>query len=211
VKEQKAPDWIEIALEEFKARRETVLALLNTTQTTLAFGATTVGILIAGSLNVWEDRLVASVAFLVAIPLVCVVVLANWAGLVLGMMALSVYLVDLEKTLRGAYRDVPDTVFVWQAPWTAGFVLRPPRMKWWIPDFRWLAGIGPAIFVLLAGGSIILGAYRGYDGNEVLITVVAVTEGFVLVVVSFLVVRGLATASKHFRAKSEAPEAGGEG
>ena len=194
MEEQKAPEWMEVALEDFKARRATVLALLNTTQTTLAFGATTVGILIAGALNVWEERLVASLAFLVAIPLVCLIVFANWAGLVLGLMALSAYLVDLEKTLRSTYQDVPDTVLAWQAPWTAGFVLRPPERKWWLPDVRWLAGAGPAIFVLLAAGSIILGAYRGFKGHEALVIAVAVLEGFVLIVVSLLVTRGLADA-----------------
>jgi MFS family permease len=200
--EQKPSDWRELALEDFKARRASVIALLQATQTALTFGATTVGILIAGSLNVWEERLLASLAFLVAIPLVCVIVLVNWAGLVIALMQLGAYNARLERTLRESYENVPDSVMSWEAHWAARFLVKRPNKKWWIPDIRWAAGAAPVIFVLLAAGSIVLGAYRGFAGNEVAILVIAVLEGLVLVLVSILLARELTTGHERFRPPS---------
>ena len=62
-------DWIEAALAEYGAHREEVLAEASGQQHTLALGATVVGILVAGAFNVWDDQLLATVAFLGAVPL----------------------------------------------------------------------------------------------------------------------------------------------
>jgi hypothetical protein len=199
LEEQKPPDWMQLALEDFKARRASVVALLQAAQTALTFGATTVGILIAGSLNVWDERLLASLAFLVAIPLVCIIILINWAGLVIALMQLGAYNTSLERTLREAYENVPESVMTWEAHWAERFLTRRPHKKWWIPDIRWAAGAGPVTFVLLAAGSIVLGAYRGFAGHEVAILVIAVLEGFVLALVSILLARELTTGHERFR------------
>src|SRR4051794_6662352 len=73
----KLPPWVDGALEEYRAHRAGFLAAQEGAQRTLAFGATTVGILVAGAFNVWRasDPLPATLLFLVVIPLVSTLVI----------------------------------------------------------------------------------------------------------------------------------------
>jgi hypothetical protein len=64
------PAWVDAALAEYEAHRAEVVAEAEARQHTLAFGATAVGIVAAGGFNVWDEKLVATVAFLAAVPLI---------------------------------------------------------------------------------------------------------------------------------------------
>jgi MFS family permease len=195
VEVEEAAGWIDVALADYDARRASLLSYLQAAQNTLALGATAVGILIAGALNVWNERLLASITFLVAIPLVCVLVIVQWSGQLILVVQIGVYLENLEKALREARNKAPHPVMTWQK------TLREWRVgeKWWIPDFRWHASAAIVIFLLLAVGSIGLGAYRGFSGHEAGVITLVVIEGILLVIVVVCVVWELATGPKRFR------------
>jgi hypothetical protein len=74
--------WVGAALEEYKVHRTGFQETLATAQRTLAFGATAVGILVAGAFNVWdtEDRLPPTLLFMVVVPLVSILVVVQWVG-----------------------------------------------------------------------------------------------------------------------------------
>lgn len=171
------PDWRTAVLAEYQAHRAEVLAEGQGQQQTLAFGATAVGILAAGGFNVWDDRLLAAAVFLGAIPLLCVLILVQWSGRTAGLMRIGVYLERLEKALRSGYPSAPRSVLCWEETLSN---LRPTQ--WWRPHHGWNDIGAFSVFVLLAAGSIALGAYRGYEGNELLVSLLAGLEGAVLLI-----------------------------
>jgi hypothetical protein len=187
------PEWVEAALAEYSAHRAEVLAGLQAQQHTLTFGVTAVGILVAGAFNVWDERLMASIAFLAAIPLLSIVVLIQWTGQVLGTMRVGFYLEGLERALRNEL-DPPKPVLMWEQ----GIVKRQPR-RWWKPHHSWHESGTVAVFVLLSAGSIALGAYRGYDGYESEIVTIAAIAGVLLALVAVLLGWELGVGRKRVR------------
>ena len=115
--------WVSAALEEYKVHRAAYLEGLASAQRTLALGITAVGILVAGAFNVWDssDPLPATLLFLVAIPLVCALVVLQWAGQMLFLVLRHRYLLALESTLRNAYPSGPTTLFTWEDLWAEYF------------------------------------------------------------------------------------------
>jgi hypothetical protein len=169
------PDWRNVVLAEYQAHRAEVLAEGQGQQQTLTFGVTAVGILAAGGFNVWDDRLPAVGVFLGAIPFLCILILVQWSGRTAGLMRIGAYLERLEKALRRGYPNAPASVLSWEETLAK---LRPKR--WWKPHHGWSDFGAFSIFVLLAAGSIALGTYRGYAGNESLVIVLVALEGAVL-------------------------------
>jgi hypothetical protein len=49
-------DWLDVVLTEYTALRSEVLRAMETQQTSLSFGAATIGILAAGGFNAWEHE-----------------------------------------------------------------------------------------------------------------------------------------------------------
>jgi hypothetical protein len=192
-----APRWMDVALADFNARRTSMVAMIQAAHNTLVFGATAVGILIAGTFNVWDERLLASIAFLVAIPLVCIFVAVQWAGQLILVLQLGIYLEGLEKVLREARDDVPELVMTWQEK----FIGERPHKKWWMPDLRWHSSTAVVIFLLLAAVSIGLGGYRAFSGYEITVVTIVVVEGILLVLVAALLTWELATGYRRFKAR----------
>jgi hypothetical protein len=126
--ERRPEDWVTGALAEYEAHRAEVLSEATAQQQTLALGATAVGILVAGGFNVWDDQLVASVAFLAAVPLLSLLILVQWTGRALGLMRVGVYLEGLEDALRTAYSSAPSSVLVWEKT-----LAKARRSNWWTP------------------------------------------------------------------------------
>ena len=166
-----SPDWTGAALAEYDAHRAEVLAEAQGQHQTLALGGTAVGILVAGAFNVWDDALLATIAFLGAIPLLCMLVLIQVAGRAYGMMLVGVYLEGLERALRGAYALAPGPVLSWEETLV---VMRTKH--WWSLRYGWsdLGAVG--VFAVFAAGSIALGAYRGYAGHERLVVVLTAIQ-----------------------------------
>lgn len=163
-------------------------------QQTLALGATAVGILAAGGFNVWDDRLLATIAFLGAVPLLSVLVLIQWAGRAYAMMRVGAYLELLEAALRNAYPSAPAPILTWEKT-IAG--ARPEQ--WWKPHAGWNDFGAVAVFALLAGGSIGLGAYRAWDDYETLTTIVAAIQAGILLVFTGTLAVNVATVRQRAR------------
>jgi hypothetical protein len=193
-------EWIDAALVEYEAHRAEVLAEAQGQQQTLALGATAVGILFAGAFNVWDDRVLAVAAFLGAIPLLCILVLIQWAGRASGIMLVGVYLEGLECALREAYASPPAPVLTWERSLVN---MRPSR---WRPRYAWHEFGAVAVFAMLAAGSIALGAYRGYEQYTTL--VVALVTLQVVIVSFFTAVLAWSLATVRKRARREFPRAG---
>jgi hypothetical protein len=186
--------WITAALAEYEAHRAEVLAEAQGQQQTLALGATAVGILIAGAFNVWDDRLLAASAFFGAIPLLCVLVLMQWTGRAFGMMRVGAYLEGLENALRTAYPAAPPPVLTWES-----MLLTTRPSKKWRPHYGWNDFGAGAVFVLLAAGSIALGAYRGYAEHEELVAALAGVEALLLGLFAATLARSLAIVREEAR------------
>jgi hypothetical protein len=191
--DQREPRWVEAALKEYEAHRAEILNEAAAQQQILALGATAIGIVVAGGFNVWDNKLIATVAFLAAVPLLSVLVLVQWAGRAYAMMRVGVYLERLETAARNTLA-APDPVLTWEATLAK---LRPDRP--WHVQSGWNDFGAVGVFALLAGGSIALGAYRGWAGHEVLVGILTVTLGFVIAASVVAVTRGVADARAEAR------------
>jgi hypothetical protein len=183
--EEGKPDWVDAVLAEYEAHRSEVISESETQQQTLAWGATAVGLVVAGAFNVWGNRLLVSIAFMGVVPLLCLFVLVQWVGRAAGLLRVGVYLQQLEEALRSAYPAAPANVLVWEKTREES----SRQGKWWQANYEWQAYGAIAIFAALAYGSIALGAYRGYKGHGTLV--------LVLVLVEILLLSGLAARFIH--------------
>lgn len=197
--DQRANDWVPAVLAEYEAHRSEVLSEAEAQQQILALGATAVGLVVAGAFNVWDNQLLASVAFLGVVPLLCLFVLVQWVGRAAGLMTVGLYLQQLEEALRSAYPSAPPTVFGWEK--TRAETTR--RGHWWTANYEWHDVGAIAIFALLAYGSIALGAYRAYDRHEALATVLLVTEILVLTAIAVRFLREITTVRERVRRSLE--------
>ena len=128
---------------------------------TLALGVTAIGILSAGAFNVWaDDRFVASVVFLGAVPLLTSMILVVWVSQVVGMLNVGRYLLRLETSIAAALDHPPTGLMTWEADASRERVLsRKPTYAW-----HYVAVL--ILFAILMAASIVLGAYRAWDEHE---------------------------------------------
>jgi hypothetical protein len=159
-------------LAEYEAHRTEVVSEAEAQQQTLGLGATSVGLVVAGAFNVWDNGVLVSVAFLGVVPLLCLFVLVQWVGRAAGLMRVGVYLEQLEDALRYAYPLAPPNVFVWEK----ALAQTTRHGRWWKTSYEWHDFGAIAIFALLAYGSVGLGAYRVYAGHEATVIVLVVAE-----------------------------------
>jgi hypothetical protein len=188
VDKPREPDWVHAVLAEYEAHRAEVLAEAAAQQQTLALGATGVGIVIAGAFNVWDDRLLAAIAFLGVVPLLSLVILVQWSGRASGLMRVGVYLEALEDAVRSAYPSLPSSAFSWERTRARG-----RSDKWWQPQYEWTDYGAIGTFVLLSFGSIGLGAYRAYAGNAGAVIPIVVCEGVAIATLSAALLYDMAT------------------
>jgi hypothetical protein len=142
--ENDKPDWVGAVLAEYEAHRSEVVSEAETQQQTLALGATAVGLVVAGAFNVWNNKLLGSVAFLGLVPLLCLFVLIQWVGRAAGLMRVGLYLEQLEAALRAAYSSAPPKAFTWET--TLASTTR--RGRWWKASYEWHDFGAIAIFAL---------------------------------------------------------------
>jgi hypothetical protein len=185
---------VDAVLVEYEAHRAEVLAEAAAQQQTLALGATAVGVVIAGAFNVWDDRLLVAIAFLGVVPLLSLVVLIQWAGRASGLMRVGVYLEKLEDTVREAHPVLPSWVFSWEKTRAR---TRPD--KWWHPQYEWTDYGAIGVFVLLAFGSVGLGAYRAYAGYAAAVVPIVAVEWVVLAGFSAALLYDVATVRSRVR------------
>lgn len=184
--------WIDAGLREYEAHRAEVLAEASAQQQILALGATAVGVVVAGAFNVWDDHLLATIAFLGVVPLLTVFVLVQWAGRAAAMMRVGRYLEALETALC-AELGSPFPLLRWEATLAR---LRPasffrPRAGW--NDFG-----AVAVFALIGAGSLALGAYRGWSDATLVVFLATLVQSAVLIGTVLMVAVGV------YGARSEA-------
>jgi hypothetical protein len=193
--EQGKPAWLELALAEYSALREEILTTMQTQQGTLRFGTATLSILVVGALNVWDEELVASLAFLFAIPFLVNLVITIWMGEVTRMMRAGDHLAEVESRFQVVYPEMPSPIMRWEGG------LRDPRSPTTRHkrhyEWNYLAII--LIFWTMSLASMAVGVYRGVTGD------VSIGPGWVWaaagavflasVVGLFLILRQLATAT----------------
>lgn len=187
------PPWADVAIAEYEAHRAEVVSEAQAQQHILALGATAVGVVIAGAFNVWDDQLLATLAFLLVVPLLSALVLIQWAGRATAMMRVGVYLERLEGTLA-RHTTAPTPVLTWEATLAR---MRPEHL--WKPQAGWNDFGAVGIFALLSAGSIGLGAYKGWSGHEVEVGIVAAIQGLLLTGFIYLLGQGVATARQEAR------------
>ena len=195
--EATSPGWVDAVLDEYQAHRSEVLSNAGAQQQALALGATAIGIVFAGAFNVWGNRAVTSVAFLGVVPLLCLFVLVQWVGQTAGLMRVGLYLQELEDALRSAFPSAPPTVFAWER--TLAKTRGRPRALGVEANYEWHEYGALAIFVLLAYGSIALGAYRLYARDETAAIVLLVAEIIILTAIAGLLLREVGRARVRVR------------
>lgn len=120
-----------------------------------------------------------------------VLILIQWAGRVVAMMRVGVYLERLENALRNAYRSAPPPVLSWEQALT-----QARTRRWWLPHSGWHDFGAIAVFTSLAGGSIGLGFERRPPGREELVSFLAVAEAVILVLFTAALTWEIVTARK---------------
>jgi hypothetical protein len=193
--EERGTDWVGAVLAEYEAHRSEVLSEAEAQQQILALGATAVGLVVAGAFNVWNNQLLASIAFLGIVPLLCLFVLVQWVGRAAGLMRVGLYLEQLEDALRSAYRSAPPNVFTWEKM-LAGTTRSSHRLS---ANYEWHDFGAIAIFALLAYGSIGLGAYRAYDQHVATAIALLALETVVLSAVAARFLLEIVTARDRVR------------
>jgi len=93
-------DWLDVVLTEYTALRSEVLRAMETQQTSLSFGAATIGILAAGGFNAWEHEVPAVVVFLAGIPTLSGLVVLVWLGELTRMQRAGAMLFELERKVN---------------------------------------------------------------------------------------------------------------
>jgi hypothetical protein len=149
------PIWFELAVNEYNALREEILTTMGTQDGTLRFGAATVGIVLTGGFNVWDDLLPAALVFLVVVPFLCMMVLIVWLGEVTRMMRAGKHVENLERAFE-AFSFPPRPVMRWERN------LRDPNAEntRWARHYEWNYLAIVLMFWLLGVVSIAGGVYR---------------------------------------------------
>jgi hypothetical protein len=130
------------------------------------------------------------VVFLGAVPILSAVVLMLWFVQVVGMLQVGVYLEGLENALRSELPDAPPQVLTWETS------LREDARRVWQPRYDWVGLIVIALFTVIAGASILLGAYRGYADHPETVVAVASVEAVVFLLFAGGLVREAKGARK---------------
>lgn len=133
-----------------------MIATLGAQQAILSFGTATIGLLTAGAFNVWDDPAVATLIFLGVTPLVSGIVLVVWIGEFIRRTRAGMHLQQIEQAFRNAKPDMPPAVMAWERG------LHDSERDAWRRRRDWNYAAVIALFAAIGGGSLVLGAYRGF-------------------------------------------------
>jgi hypothetical protein len=87
------------------------------------------------------------------------------------------YLLELEKALKAEYPSGPESLFTWEESFAHRLGIRD---RWWKPDLRWHINAAMPVFGFIASGSLVLGAYKGFEAAPVIVVAVGSVEFLVL-------------------------------
>jgi hypothetical protein len=169
-------------LEEYKIQRSAVSDKLKTSQHTITFGGATIGILIAAGFNIWDEPVPATLIFLVAVPLVSTAVVVQWFGQMRSFLRTHEYIKALETAMLVDLRregDVPDALFS----------KHTPKSERWYRDEGLFQNAAVAVFVLLAGSSLVLGVYKDFADYKGLVLAIGAAEFIAVATVLILLIR----------------------
>jgi hypothetical protein len=197
----KAPGWVDLAVVEYNAHRSESLQVFAASQQTLTFGASAIGIVITAGVAFWSQRFTAALVFLIVLPLLSVAVVVQWVGQTIALSHVGFYLERLEDALRSAHDDIPDTVLIWER-WLRS--MQSSKR----PDYRWYASATIFVFGLLTLGSIVLGAYRAWQGHETYVLAVSIGEVFALAALAVVLARQAVSAAEQTRLAEGGPRPG---
>lgn len=131
-------EWITVALAEYGALREEILASMQMQHSALTLGTTTVGVLFAAGVTIWDKPLLPGVIFLVLLPVFLSLTMLVWAGEVARMFRASTYLRTVESLVN--VRLGPEPALRWES-WltirqtsgrTAHSLLSPTYVAVWV-------------------------------------------------------------------------------
>lgn len=160
-KEERKPPWLDLAVTEYEALRDEILTTMNTQQGTLRFGTAAISILGVGAINVWDDRLVTTIAFLFAVPFLTKLLLTIWMGEVTRMMRAGNHLADVEKTFIALYPEMPEPIMRWETR------LRDPSsdITRWKRHYEWNYLAIVLMLWTISVASMAIGVYQGISGG----------------------------------------------
>lgn len=191
---QNASSWQELALEEYRALRDEIVATMQTQDGGLRLGVAAIGVVSAAGFNVWGDTAAAAFIFLAVVPFVSAVVLTVWMGEVSRMMRAGSHIHRLELFIHAQNPGLPDPVMTWETR------LRDPLsdITRWERQYEWNYHAIVLLFWSIGIAAIGAGAYRAIWGADPLQNTHAVlaVAGAVLgamFVVLILILQQLAT------------------
>jgi hypothetical protein len=189
-----ASSWQELALAEYRALREEIVATMQTQDGGLRLGVAAIGVVSAAGFNVWDDTAAAALIFLAVVPFVSAVVLTVWMGEVSRMMRAGSHIHRLEQFIHEQNPGLPGPVMTWETR------LRDPLsdITRWERQYEWNYHAIVVMFWSIGIASIGAGTYRAIWGVEPLenrhavVAVAGVVLGAMFVVL-FLILQQLAT------------------
>lgn len=190
---ERTPAWLQLAIKEYEALRAEILTTMETQQGALRFGTAALSILIIGTFNVWEDKLVTTLAFLFVVPFLSNLVITIWIGEVTRMMRAGDHVSRVEAQFQELYPDMPKPFMRWETG------LRDPSSTTtrWKRHYEWNYLAIILMFWAISVASMGLGVYRGISGGMPVSAAAVWASGLLVFAASvvglFLILRQLAT------------------
>jgi hypothetical protein len=174
-------DWLDVALEEYKALRAEVLTTFQTQHTTLTWGTAALGVLIGLGFNAWDEAFVAEFTFLGAVPAIAYLILIIWMGELTRMMRVGEYLKELEARINASLRPDGDALG-WET-----FLRKERETPGKTGHRRWNYRAIILVYQLLAVAAIAIGFHRlGISASVTTVLVIAAEAVAFALVTAFL-------------------------
>jgi hypothetical protein len=152
------PVWVEPALHEYDALRAEVTTSLQTQHATLAFGSATLGLVAAGGFQLVDrDPTSLALIFVVAVPLISLLIVTIWLGELARMMRAGRHLQLLEYQLKSNISGAPAPVFAWEAGLQRATAYCP---SWLERQYQFSYHSVVFLFALIAVVSVAFGMYQ---------------------------------------------------
>ncbi len=106
---------IQVVLHEYDAVKNEIQTALSNQVSILSFGAATVGLLVAGGAEIWShEAAVTSVLYMIAIPLICLLTLAVYAGEQVRLMRAGLFVRQFEAHLSAVLSHPDGNLLTWE-------------------------------------------------------------------------------------------------
>jgi hypothetical protein len=148
------PEWLDLAVEEYKALRTEITETSKAQQWAIGLTLTALGVIVSQASNLWKDPLLATAVFLIFVPMLVTMMLLVWLAQIGSIIRTGAYLSGVETAVRDAWPGVPDGVFGWER------YLRGSERPWWTHLYEWGHVGVVGLLTLVGAGSIALGWYK---------------------------------------------------